>query len=107
MAARRRRRHSLSSTPRADRHIVAARTWWYENRPAAPNALDTEIRDAFRLLARHTGMGSVARGARTPDVRRIFLPNTRYFLYYRASEPDRTIEILGFWHASRGAPPRL
>lgn len=44
---------------------------------------------------------------RMSSVRRVLLPNTRYFLYYRVSERNRTIEILSFWHASRGTSPHL
>jgi plasmid stabilization system protein ParE len=81
--------------------------WWHDNRPAAPSALDSELRNAFRLLARHPLVGSLARPTTIPGVRRLLLPNTRYYIYYQMSEPDRAIEILSFWNASRGAHPKL
>jgi plasmid stabilization system protein ParE len=107
LSARPRRHYTLYNHVRADREIVAARSWWRANRIAAPNALDAELRSTFRLLARHPRVGSLTRSTRTSGVRRVLLPNTRYLLYYRVSEQGRTIEILSFWHASRGSPPAL
>lgn len=99
-------RFSVSTTHRADRQIVAAREWWYEHRPAAPTALDTELQRAFRLLARHPRAGLVT-ASRLVGVRRLVLRRTRYALFYRVREPERRIEILALWHASRGAGPSI
>jgi hypothetical protein len=38
-------------------------------------------------------------------VRRILLTRGNYYLYYR--ETPEAIDVLAFWHASRGAPPPL
>jgi plasmid stabilization system protein ParE len=107
LSASLRRQYSLYNQVRADSEIVAARLWWHDNRPAAPNALNSELRNTLRLLARHPLVGTLARSTKIPGVRRLLLPNTRYYVYYQMSEPDRAIEILSFWHASRGAHPKL
>jgi plasmid stabilization system protein ParE len=55
----------------------------------------------------HPEIGRIATDVRGFGVRRLLLPNTKYVLYYRVSESDRAIHVLGFWHAHRGATPRL
>jgi hypothetical protein len=44
-------------------------------------------------------------GARTKGVRRLLLGRVRYFIYFRVT-PD-TLEVLAFWHMSRGKQPTL
>jgi len=39
-------------------------------------------------------------------LRRLHLPRVRYFVYFRPIGAD-LIEIVAFWHTSRGTPPEL
>ena len=39
--------------------------------------------------------------------RRLLLPRVGYFLFYRVAPRKQVIQILAFWHASRGSKPRL
>ncbi len=44
--------------------------------------------------------------ARRAGVRRLLLSRIRYFLYDRATA-DGYLDVLAFWHASRGSEPRI
>lgn len=57
------------------------------------------------MLAEQPGIGARYEGSRTPGVRRLYLSRIRYFVYYRAS--DDALDVLAFWHESRGHQPVL
>jgi plasmid stabilization system protein ParE len=51
--------------------------------------------------------GARARNVALSGVRRLHLARVRYYIYYRVlSDPDR-VEVLAFWHGSRGEGPPL
>ena len=86
--------------------IRVAEAWWRANRPKAPNAIREELERASVLIAVQPDIGASAREVALEGVRRIHLRRIRYYLYYRVNETPKRIEILGFWHSSRGdAPP--
>jgi len=61
---------------------------------------------ALQLIASQPAIGARARNVKLEDVRRVHLARIRYYLYYRlTSEP--AIEVLAFWHTSRGTSPQL
>jgi plasmid stabilization system protein ParE len=98
----------VSVSPLAARQVREAETWWQANRPKAPGAIRTELERASSLLARQPEIGTRARNVSLPGVRRLHLGRIRYDLYYRVVEAPRRLEILAFWHASRGnEPPNL
>lgn len=88
---------------RAAAQVRQAAHWWHVNRPSAPGAVATDLREALVLLAEHPGIGAKYEGARTPGVRRLYLSRIRYFVYYKASE--EAVRVLAFWHESRGRQP--
>jgi plasmid stabilization system protein ParE len=90
---------------RAANEIRRAAEWWLENRPAGPGAIAADLAETVALLAEQPGIGAKYEGSRTPGVRRLFLSRVGYFIYYRADGPD--LQVLAFWHASRGQQPRL
>lgn len=92
-------------TPRAATQIGKAAEWWAANRPKAPEALQEELRRGFELISRHPAIGSRAANAKLVGVRRIHLSRIRYFLYYRVRAGR--VEVLAFWHSSRGKTPAL
>ncbi|PYR58844.1 MAG: type II toxin-antitoxin system RelE/ParE family toxin [Acidobacteria bacterium] len=87
--------------------IRAAEEWWRVNRPRAPNAIREDLDRASSLIAVQPEVGARARNVALPGVRRLHLARIRYHLYYRLVETPRQIEILGFWHASRGSSPPI
>ena len=90
-------------TEQAEQHILAATTWWSQHRPAAPGAILEDVDHGLELLRAQPDLGTMARTATLPGVRRITLPRIRYYLYYRVT--GETLQVLALWHASRGAGP--
>ena len=90
--------------PRARREINKAADWWLENRPAAPGAIESDLKAALDALAEQPGIGSKVENARDPRTRRLYLARTKYFVYYRAA--GSLLEVIAFWHASREDGPK-
>ena len=70
------------------------------NRPTVPNAVRDDIAQILAILSTQPGIGAPARRGRVRGVRRVTLTHVRYYLYYRAS--GGVLEVLAFWHTSRG-----
>lgn len=94
----------LIITPRAQRQIDAAENWWIRNRDKNPDAFEDDLARAAEKLTTNPAMGGPVR-ARRRGIRRLLLPRTQYYLYYRVEE--EIIRVLSLWHASRGSEPRL
>lgn len=90
---------------RAASQVRTAAEWWAANRLAAPGAVAADFGESVALLAEQPGIGAKYEGARTPGVRRLFLSRIQYFVYYKAE--DGSLQVLAFWHASRGHQPAL
>lgn len=97
------KRLDVRLTRRAARQIDTAAAWWTENRRAAPLALVEELAEAYELIATQPRIGSAAVRVRLRGVRRLHLTGVRYYLYYRKA--GSAIEVLAFWHESRGSEP--
>ena len=91
---------------RAARQIAEAGDWWRKNRLAAPEALEEELSRALALIAQQPFIGARARNTKLAGVRRIYLSRIRYYLYYRVKSSE-VVEVLAFWHTSRGSGPPL
>lgn len=87
--------------------IRAAEAWWRLNRPKAPAAIREELERASSLIRAQPQVGARARNVTLSGVRRLHLARVRYDLYYRFVEEAGQVEILAFWHASRGSNPPL
>ena len=88
----------------AREEIRAAMAWWKLNRAKGPRLLRDELRSAFALLAAHPLVGKRAVGApETSGIRFLLLRGSRFLVYYSVHEED--VEVLAFWHASRGTRP--
>ena len=92
-------------TRRADAHIERAALWWEQNRPLAPETLREELAEAFALVGAQPAIGAPALNATMRGVRRVHLARVHYYLYYRVR--GEQVEVLAFWHTSRGAGPPL
>jgi plasmid stabilization system protein ParE len=90
---------------RAAAEIDEVTDWWKVNRVAAPGAIADEIEWAFALIRSQPRIGALARNARLPGVRRVHLSRIHYHLYYRIT--PEAIEVLAFWHTSRGSVPSV
>ena len=85
--------------------IRAAEDWWRLNRPKAPNAIREELERAASIISIQPSAGARALNVSLPDVRRVHLSRVRYYLYYWLRTDPERIEILAFWHESRGSGP--
>jgi plasmid stabilization system protein ParE len=92
-------------TKRAQAQIDGAARWWDENRDLAPEAFDEDLAEAFLLLSVESGVGAPVLRTRAQGVRRLHLARIRYHLYYPI-RGDR-VEVLAFWHTSRGGGPSV
>jgi plasmid stabilization system protein ParE len=91
--------------PRAEREIQRAAKWWAENRLFAPVAVRKDLEAALALLIEEPGIGTRVETSQAGVVRRLYLPRIRYFVYYRVR--GSTLEVVAFWHSSRGEGPSL
>ncbi|MGE4241953.1 type II toxin-antitoxin system RelE/ParE family toxin [Ramlibacter sp.] len=91
--------------PRAQRQIERAALWWSENRIAAPGAIRKDLEGALALLVDEPGIGTRIEIERPEVVRRLHLGRVSYFVYYRVR--GRFLEVVAFWHTSRGVLPPL
>jgi plasmid stabilization system protein ParE len=89
----------------AREQIAAAAAWWAENRLSAPDAIREELDWILDLLSVQPEIGTKARCARLSGVRRVLLSRIGYYLYYRVAGVK--LQVLAFWHASRGREPSL
>ena len=89
----------------AQAQIEEAAAWWEKNRPSAPGAVREDIDRILALLAAQPDIGARARGAKLKTIRRVTLSRIRYYLFYRVT--GEALEVLAFWHTSRGRPPPL
>ena len=87
--------------------IRAAEDWWRRNRPKAPDAIREEIERAASIISIQPGAGARALNVSLAGVRRVHLARVRYYLYYWLPTDPERIEILAFWHESRGSGPTL
>ena len=59
----------------------------------------------LQLLRVQPAIGTIARRATLSGVRRVTFSRVRYCLYYRVA--DDALQVLAFWHTSRGSEPPL
>jgi plasmid stabilization system protein ParE len=76
-----------------------------EDRPAAAGAIQHDIAEVLAILVLQPGVGTPTRRGRIKGLRRVTLERVHYYLYYRVA--DGVLEVLAFWHTSRGRRPRI
>ena len=91
----------------AAEQIRAAETWWKVNRPKAPGAILADLERIASLIALEPGIGARAQNVPLAGVRRLHLARIRYDIYYRVVDDPNRVQILAFWHSSRGARPPI
>ena len=101
------RRLDVAISDLAKAQVRAAEEWWRLNRSKAPNAIREELERASSIISVQPEAGARARNTALPDVRRVHLPRVRYYVYYSLLTDPERIEILAFWHESRGSGPPL
>ena len=89
----------ITKTALDDFEEILAYSW--VNFPATTERFGNAILDHINLLKRFPYIGSPVE--RRPGIRQ--LVHTPIMIYYRVHEQPNYIEILHFWHGSRGMPP--
>jgi plasmid stabilization system protein ParE len=102
-----RRRLAVIFGQRAARQIQEAADWWQTHREGSPAALTEDLVRALDLIFRQPGVGKPIMNERLSGVRRLLLPRVGYFLFYRVAPRKQVVQVLAFWHASRGSRPKL
>lgn len=87
--------------------VRTAEDWWRLNRPKAPNAIREELERAASIISLQPEAGARALNIFLSGVRRLHLARVRYYVYYSLLTDPERIEILAFWHESRGCDPPL
>ena len=95
----------IKVSPRAQAQIEEAAASWAQNRPAAPGAIRNELARILAILSTQPGIGVTARRRRVPGLRRVALSQIDNYILYRVS--GGVLEVLAFWHISRGSQPQL
>lgn len=90
---------------RAQAQIERAAQWWDQHRDLAPQAFDEDLAKAFLLLGTEPLIGAPFASISASGVRRLHLARIRYHLYYRVGRG--AVEVVAFWHTSRGAGPSI
>jgi plasmid stabilization system protein ParE len=96
---------SIKPTPAAAAQIRKESRWWRTNRPKAPKLFREELRGVFDLISAYPEAGAFSEDADLTEVRRILLPATKHYLYYRVNKVAQSIEILALWSTHRGDRP--
>jgi plasmid stabilization system protein ParE len=91
----------------ASGQIREAEAWWRVNRPKSPDAIREELERASGLVGAQPHIGARARNLTLVGVRRLHLVRIRYDIYYRVTDAPQQLEILAFWHTSRGSAPPI
>ncbi len=95
----------MSKQARAD--VVSAVQWWKRNVGHAPTPLEAGLRHAQERLSAMPFVGVPVADEFLPNLRRLALLQSRYFIFYDVDESAREVTVLRVWHMSRGQPPKL
>jgi hypothetical protein len=94
-------------TDAAEGELQYAHEWWEVNRTAAPNAIRDDFGSMATKLASNPRIGRRATNTKTRNVRQVFLQRVGYIVYYRIIGDPPRLQILSFWHSSRGKGPPI
>ncbi|MGB8932952.1 MAG: type II toxin-antitoxin system RelE/ParE family toxin [Anaeromyxobacteraceae bacterium] len=96
----------IEIAPRALREAERCARWWRENRPAARELFEAELREALDQIRTFPQLGSAYEAMPGREHRRLLMPETRYHLYYRVASPDM-VRVVAIWSSVRGRGPHL
>lgn len=93
-------------TPRALAEAKRIKTWWRQNRRAAPGLFEQELKAALARIRATPTLGVVYRpGHFEVPVRRVLLPKTRHHVYYAVEQG--MVVVLSVWGAQQLQDPVL
>ncbi len=95
----------MSKQARAD--VLSAVQWWQRNVGGSPTHFLAGLRHAQQRLSATPFVGVPVVDDVLPNLRRLALLQSRYFLFYEVDESAGEVTVLRVWHMSRGRPPKL
>lgn len=95
----------IEITQVAEAQITEAAAWWKDNRLSAPGAILEELDRILGLLVVQPELGAKAKQPGLSGVRRVLLSRIHYYVYYRVTR--EALQVLAFWHSSRGHGPSI
>ena len=94
-------------SPRARHRVKFIKSWWLENRSAAPDLFDEELAHATELLAATPKIGVIYKTKSTAVIYRLLLPKTEQHVYYYIDDSAHEVVVLTVWGVRRGRGPKL
>ena len=96
----------IKVTRRAEKRIEIVDRYWRQNRLEAPDLLKQELVAAEARLSEdpNAGKACVINGKK---YRRLLLPRTEQWLYYKVRQKQDLIVVQTLWGARRGREPKL
>jgi hypothetical protein len=97
----------LELAVRAKREAARHNSWWRANREVSPDLFERELLrtlEQIEVAPRSGTPYSTATSGR--EYRRVLMPATRYYVYYRILAPDH-VRVDAIWSAVRGKGPAL
>jgi plasmid stabilization system protein ParE len=81
--------------------------WWHTNRPKNPTLVEAELREAIQALSAQPEAGTIFARRGVRGVRRLLLPRSQYYVYYRVNRDEKQVQIVAVWRTSRKKGPPL
>lgn len=97
----------LRFTAQAERRAGLVDRWWRQNRPEAPDLFKPELGEVQQHVLANPHAGTPHLRVRDRLFRRVLLPRTRQWMYYRVVDEQELIVIHAVWGAQRGRDPKL
>jgi plasmid stabilization system protein ParE len=88
-------------------HAEVGNAWWRQNRKAAPVLFADELEAALARLTEQPDSGRPIPRRKRPNLRRMEMTRTRYFVLYEHDAAANTVFVHAVWSALRGRGPRL
>jgi plasmid stabilization system protein ParE len=101
------KRFRIIVLPKAEEQLGEIRSWWHRNRLEHPDLVEEEMDEALRTLSGFPEAGPEHPSKYFRGVRRILLPRSRCYLYYRVDSDARSVRILAVWSTTRRRGPPL
>ncbi len=89
--------------PRAKRHLASIKRWFGAR--GRLHVLKDDFSAVLSLLTDHPEAGAAFEP--NPRFRRVLMPRTQYYVYYRFDREMREVVLVAVWRTARGRPPRL
>lgn len=99
------KRYEVRLSPEALTEAEVIDRWWRENRPSAPDLFRDELAAALERLSVVPGAGAPYQRSSIAELRRVFLPRTRYHVYYVVDDAVAVVRVHAVWHSARGQRP--